>query len=224
MRRALRLGFLVLGIALISATHAEAKIWDWLEELNGPGPSGSRGNFMANIFCSGTSSASTRQTGRFFQIPREPDARETCLYFDRRWFHADDEARFYPVNVTITEFGPSFRLHRAVELGAGVGWMSFSSKHGVTNQEFEGSRMTITFSRLVVKPLVALPVQTFRNDPDWGFLQYYIRETVVVGELTQGDFASKPGTTFSRTNQRLTSMGFIIDVPSGLRLLRQALN
>jgi hypothetical protein len=222
MRHVLRLGFLVLAIALIGATHAEAKIWDWLEELNGPGPSGSRGNFMFNIFCSGTSSAAVPQFGRWFQIPRESNARETCLYVDRRWFHADEDARFYPVNVTITEFGPSFRLHPAIELGAGAGWMSFSSKDGVTNEEFEGTNFTITFSRLALKPILIAPAR--RSNPDWGFLQFYIRETVVVGELTQDDFASKPGTTFSRKNQRLSSMGFLIDVPSGLRLLKRALN
>jgi len=222
MRHILQQACLVLAILVAGSAQAEAGLWDWLDELNGPGPSDGRGNFMFNLFCSG--SAPARRVGRVFQIPRDPDARETCLYFDRRWFHAEEDDRFHPVNVTITEFGPSFRLHRAVELGAGVGWMSFSSRHGVTNQNFEGTSMTITISRLALKPLVLLPGQRFRSDPDWGFLQFYIRETVIATELTEVDFASKPGITFKRTNPRVSSMGFIVDVPSAFRLIQRALN
>ena len=220
MRHLLCQAFLVLAISTIVPAHAEAGLWDLIDELNGPGPSSGRFNFMANIFCSG--SPSVARLGRLFQIPRESGAVETCLYLDQRWFHADEDSRFYPVNLVITEVGPSIRLHPGIELGAGIGLLRFNSEHGVTGQEFPGTRFTISFPRLIFKPFLAAPKPYFRSNPDWGFFQIYFRETIVVGELTEGDFASKPGTTFSRRHQRVKSMGFIIDVPSGLRLLRRA--
>ena len=51
MRPAYRLVALVLLVCLIGSGRAEAGIWDWLEELNGPGPSSTRGNFMMNFSC-----------------------------------------------------------------------------------------------------------------------------------------------------------------------------
>ena len=48
----LRLGFLVLLIFVVGSARAEAGFWDWLEELNGPGPS-TGWNFMLNVRCTG---------------------------------------------------------------------------------------------------------------------------------------------------------------------------
>ena len=221
MRRPFRLAVLVLTVSLLGAAHAEAGLWDWLDELNGPGPSGSRGNFMLNLLCTGTGSPSESWRSRLFEIPRDATGRDACLFFDRRWFHADEDSRFYAVNITVTEFGPTVRIHPAVELGAGIGWLSYSSTHGVTNQEFDGTRLTISFPRVVLKPLAVVPYRDMMTNPDWGFLQMYFRESIVAGELTQNDFASKPGTTFSRKYQRVKSMGFIIEVPSLIRLVRR---
>jgi hypothetical protein len=215
MRHAVRLGFLAVAVFLAGTPRADANIWDWLEALDGPGPSRSRGNLMANIFCSET--RPNRVTGRLFEIPREANAQGTCLFIDVRRFHADEDDRFHPVDTQITEFGPSVRLHRAVELGAGVGYLSFHSVNPASRQEFDGTRMTISFPRLVFKPFMT---PTNVKNPDWGFFQMYVRETIIVGELTQDDFASKPGNEFSRRHQRVRSMGFIIDAPSAFRLIK----
>ena len=51
MRPAFRSVALMLLVCLIGPGRAEAGIWDWLEELNGPGPSSTRGNFMMNFLC-----------------------------------------------------------------------------------------------------------------------------------------------------------------------------
>lgn len=221
MKPALRLGCLVLAMFLIGSARAEADIWDWLSELNGPGPSHSRGNVMINIFCSDSEKKGT--FARAFQIPKDPKV-GTCFFFDTRRFRAEEDARFYRVDSSVTEFGTSVRLHAAVELGAGIGWMRFNSENPTTTTEFEGTRLTISFPRLVFKPLLAAPVARLQNDGDWGFFQMYFRETIVVGDLTQDDFASKPGTVFDRRHQRVRSMGFIIDLPSGVRLLIKAFN
>ena len=173
---------------------------------------------MANIFCS--DSTPNRYTGRIFEIPRNPDEVSTCLFVDVRRFHAEEDERFHPVDITVSEFGSSIRLHRAIEIGAGIGWMSFSSNYPGNDDEIEGTRLTISFPRLVFKPLLAAKREG--GNPDWGFIQLYARETIVVGDLDQGDFASKPGNVFSRRHQRVRSMGFIIDAPSAVRLVKSA--
>jgi len=212
MKPTLRLGCLVLAMSVIGTTRAEANIWDWLEELNGPGPSRSRGNFMMNLKCRAPNEKDERgQPLRLtkFTIPKNPEADATCLFFDFRALHAEENALFYPVTLTISEIGTSVWLHRTVELGAGVGAMTFTSRDGVTGETFTGARMTISFPRLVFRPLLAHPDA---KSSRWGFLQIYFKESVIVGDLDQGDFASKPGNVFSRRHQRVESMGFIVDV------------
>jgi hypothetical protein len=209
---------------LIGSARAEANIWDWLEELNGPGPSRSRGNFMLNLVCRGTDGntlgGTPRALGRFLQIPARPDANTACLFVDQRWLHAEEDERFYPVDVSVTEVGTSAWLHPAVEVGAGIGFLRFSSRDLVTDAEFGGTRMTISFPRLVFRPLLAIPLPRFQDDARWGFFQVYFKETIVVGDLDETDFASKRGTTFSRQHQRVESMGFIIDVTSLINFIQ----
>jgi hypothetical protein len=225
MRFSLRLGYLVLAVTLIGTARADANIWDWLEELNGPGPSRSRGNFMLNIKCLGRVSREDRAELNLglFQLPKSSDADATCIFVDQRWLHAEEDERFYPVSVSITEAGTSAWLHPAVELGAGVGVLKFSSRNPNSNEEFGGTRMTISFPRFVFRPLLALPFPRFRDDARWGFFQVFFKETIVVGDLSQDDFASKPGTAFARRHQRVESMGFIIDAtPAVDALIRVA--
>jgi hypothetical protein len=227
MRHPLRLGSLVLAILLVGSVHVEAGPWDWIDELDGPGPSRGRGkpsNFMANIFCSGTERQPFRLPSPFRIDPltkQRISETHSCLFFDFRRFGAPEDDRFYPVNFYIAEVGPSVRLHPAVELGAGFGWLRFNSRNPITNREFEGSRLTISFPRLVLKPLAVLPHARFQDNPGWGFLQMYYRATIISNELTHDDFASKPGTRFSRSHQRVQSMGFIIDVTSAYHLIRE---
>lgn len=212
MRPALRLGALVCAMCLVGSTHAEAGFWDWLEELNGPGPSTGRlPPLMANIFCD--PSPSRGPTKRAFQITEQLDGRSTCIFVDLHGFHAEDDSRFYPVDSTILEFGTSVRLHPTTELGAGFGRLSFSSRNtdSDTSPEIEGGRWTVSFPRVVFKPLLAIPMEPFQSHAGWGFLSVYFKHTIIVGELTESDFASKEGTEFSRTNQRVESVGFLID-------------
>ena len=122
MRRALILGFLVLGIALISATHAKSEDLGLVGRTQRSRALRQSRELHGEHFLLRDRFSVDRTHGETLPDSAGTNRRETCLYFDRRWFHADDEARFYPVNVTITEFGPSFRLYRAVEPEP-VGWL-----------------------------------------------------------------------------------------------------
>lgn len=222
MRHALRVGVFMLAMGLVGSPWAEAGgLWDWLEELNGPGPSaGRRPPLMASLFCTGAplrgkseeSNAGLKVFRKAFQIVKDPDKPSSCLYWDYHAFHAADDIRFYPVDTSMWEIGTTVRLHRTLEIGGGFGRLSFSSRNtdSDANPEITGGRATVTFPRVVFKPLLAIP--KVPNHASWGFLQIYFKQTIVFGELTQDDFASKPGNEFSRTNQRVDSVGFVIDL------------
>jgi hypothetical protein len=211
-------------MCLVGYGRADAGLWDLIEQLDGPGPSSGNGNIMVNLICSDSGANQNdpfakRLRHGLLRIPESPSG-GACLFFDFRSFKADEDERFFPVDIDVTEFGPSFRLHAALEIGAGVGWLSFKSRFPGETSDLEGTRMTVSFPRLVFKPLMAIPFGPFKDNPGWGFFQMYFRETIVVGNVADEDFASKPGTEFSRDDQRVSSMGFIIDVTSALRLAR----
>ena len=112
---------------------------------------------------------------------------------------------FDRVVVSITEVGPSIRLHPAIEVGAGMGAIYFSSK-GTSE-----TRLTASFPRLVFNPLLAVPKWQTDQNADLGFFKIYYRESIIFAGLNQADFSAKPGTLFSARNERVRSMGFIID-------------
>jgi len=224
MRPAIRLVALMLLSCLIGAGRAEAGLWDMIDALDGPGPSSGTGNIMVNLVCSDAGGARagdpfrTRLKSGTLRIPDDA-GKGSCLFFDWRSFEAKEDDRFYPVNLDITEFGASARLHPTVELGGGIGWLSFNSRFPGASDDITGTRLTISFPRVTFKPLMAIPFKPFNNSRGgWGFLQLYFRETIVVGNLTDEDFATKPGNDFSRDDQRISSMGFIIDATTVLRL------
>ena len=228
MRHLSRVAVLLFTMALAGSGRAEAGgLWDWLEELNGPGPS-TGWNLLYNVRCSGKDglpanarpdAVPEKLSGRF-AVPKYSNANASCLFVDYRDLHAAEDPRFYPVDVRITEVGTSAWVHSAVEIGAGVGWMHFSSRNPMTSEDFSGNRLTISFPRIVFRPFLAIPAAKFR-DARWGFFQMYFKETIVVGNVNQGDFASKPGTIFDRSNQRVESVGFMIDLRALVETIRR---
>ena len=235
MRSARRLGGLVLLVCLIGSGRADAGIWDWLEELNGPGPStGNNLPFMISFFCkpyNQTGAADQRKSVRLlraaFELPEklEPGKVSTCFYYDSHSFHANEDVLFFPVDSRLWEFGVSTKLHPTVEIGAGLGRFSFSSRFpdSAGGEELRGGRLAVTFPRVVFKPLLAIPWVS-EKDAAWGFLQLYFKNTIIEGTLADEDFASKEGTEFFRNNQRVESVGFTIDLTAVANLIVRSRN
>src|SRR5262245_29440505 len=101
MKPAMRLG-LVLTMCLVGYGRAEAGLWDWIDALDGPGPSRGKWNIMVNLVCSDTGANpsdpfATRLKYGTLRIPTEA-GKGTCLFFDHRAFQADEDDRFYPVD------------------------------------------------------------------------------------------------------------------------------
>src|ERR1700674_587616 len=123
MKRSLRLAGVIVVVVLGCARPAQANLWDVLEELSGPGPFHTRApyNLMLNLICTDTKK-------RLFTFPEaDPAKQPTCLFYDERFLRADADTRFGRVDVLMIETGPYVRLHRTFEVGAGIGFIRFSS-------------------------------------------------------------------------------------------------
>ena len=229
MRPVFRLVAMALLVCLIGSGRAEAGIWDWLEELNGPGPStGSSFPFMVSFLCAPYAKhddAATQRTSvnilrKAFKTPDRETRVSTCFYYDTHSFHADADDRFHEVDSRLWELGVTTRLHETVEIGGGLGRFSFSSRFPDSDggEELSGGRFAVTFPRFVFKPLLAIPWGSPKS-PAWGFLQLYFKHTIIVGTLADEDFASLDGTDFIRTNQRVESVGVTFDLTGVANLI-----
>src|SRR5262245_43120345 len=104
MRPVLRLGFLVLIVLAVGSPRAEAGFWDWLEELNGPGPCTGRNlPFMISFLCKPYTNVETRSAKQkalavAFELPDKEAKTSTCFYFDTHPFNAKDDVHYFPVD------------------------------------------------------------------------------------------------------------------------------
>lgn len=194
--------------------RADAGIWDWIQELSGPGPSGARpGKNILSTFCFGGDgrfkprprvTATATSTGAFNKKP--------CLYADYRRFDNEDDDNF-PADVTLSfyDVGPTWELLQEgqIEIGVGMGAMR-SESNDVNNTQF-----TITLFRFTIQPLSLVP--GWERNRWLSILKAYYRVTLIPGTIDATDFGvplgSGPGqSTFSTDNDRVRSAGFIVDV------------
>src|SRR5205823_4424459 len=100
------------------------------------------------------------------------------------------------------------RLHPALELGVGIGWIQFHSKGG--GRDVTTSKPIVSLPRVIVMPLLAVP--QWQDKRYLGFLKVYYRYTLIMGRLTDENFASKTGTVLDVKNERKNSAGLIFDL------------
>ena len=118
--------------------------------------------------------------------PGHEDRRLICGYVDQGYFEADaNEDRGFPkIRAHLTDFGPSIRLHDGVDIGAGMGWVSFKGT-GID----VGRHLTFTPIRIILRPLTMAVPEVYRKR--WmGVLNFYWKETYFVGKLSAQDFGS----------------------------------
>src|SRR6266850_5149319 len=196
MLRILRTATLVLVLLTFLPQAAHADWWEVLAELSGPGPFAGRGKVpesaTATIYCRGFSSGSG-----WFRLLDRADPRGPCVFVDLHNYEAPDDDKFFRVRATLTEVGPTYRLAPSVEVGLGVGFIHFNSSGRTAD------RFTVSFPRVVFKPLLLSSTLQEKRKGNWGFFQVYFRETHIVGELNSNDdFRPRAGHTF-KTNDDL---------------------
>lgn len=213
MLRTLRVTSLVLITMLVWSQPANADWWDFFAELSGPGPFHGRGhwpeNVMATIYCHGVSSGSG-----WVRLLDKAEARGPCFFADLRNFEAPNDDKFFRTRATVTEIGPTYRLAPPIEVGIGVGVIHFNSTSRTAD------RFTLSFPRVVLKPILLVPSWQESRKGNWGFFQIYFRETRILGELNgKDDFRAASTRPFQARNDMVASTGFLIDVVGLTRLI-----
>lgn len=139
--------------------------------------------------------------------PGHDDPRLICGYFDQGFFRAAaDPTRGFPrLGAHLTDIGPSARLHDGIDIGGGFGWVAFSGDEIETKR-----RLTLTPLRIILRPIL-LAVPEHHRKPWMGFLNFYWKETYVVGRLTGADFGA-PNDALSVNGELVRSFGLNLDV------------
>jgi hypothetical protein len=215
MKRWLSVAVLVVGTVLWSVQPAYANLWDWLQELSGPGPFHARKpNVMVDL-CQENHVGSGKLT-QDFDSTKPP---VTCIFADLRLFANEDDDNFSKnnkigfVHVTLFETGVTANLHRAFSVGFGGGLMKIGTPD---HSEYKG---VLTAPRVVIRPAVLFGTEQFWKDNKLlyavlGSVKYYVRANIVLRDLRGDTFGLKQGDPdfdFHTHFERLASAGFIID-------------
>lgn len=225
---------LLVCLAVAWPDAAQAKTWwDYLEALSGPGPFKGKVNLTANVYCAGQISnvGGKRERSDTFKPPLFDDhpnwlGRSTlpatlaevsatpCVYFDYAKLEAEGAAaRFtFPVQATFLETGLNYRLLHSLEVGAGLGLLTFRTQ--TTATDIVVHRAALTPVRLTLMPLHALPALRKRSWP--GAFQVYFRQSFIVGALDGEDFGIAAD-QFREESEFVRSFGFRVDVTKLLR-------
>jgi hypothetical protein len=163
---------------------------------------------MATIYCQGRG---------VLRLLEGTGQNATCIFADVRRFRSDEDDRFFPVDVEIYETGPTYRLAPPIEIGFGIGLIHFNSER-LEGGDVTRNHLTLSFPRIAFKPLLLFPGLQNVRQGNLGFIQYYFRETRIIGELTEADFSPKPGARFRAVDENVSSTGFLIDVVALVRL------
>ncbi len=139
--------------------------------------------------------------------PGHRDPRLICGYVDQGFFHAPENAArgFGKISAHLTDIGPSARIHDGVDIGAGIGWVTFSGERVNVPAHF-----TITPIRLILRP-ITLAIPEERRARWMGVLNIYWKETYVKGRLSAEQFGSTTD-TFSVNGELIRSFGFNVDI------------
>lgn len=231
MKRALVVAALVCLSSIAVPAPASAGLMDWLQELSGPGPfNGKYFNVMVDMCPAGAGAMSGGKRDIFATEYEWPESRHKfrlCFFADNRRFtngNPDDNSGVGDnfgagrIDVHAQEFGASARVHPAVSLGFGVGWIKFNAK----DRGAETTRFLVTAPRIVLKPALIFGSKDFWEAPRnrkyrtvASVFKFYIRNNIIHGDLTGADFGLRDGDAnfnFAVRHDRVWSSGFIIDL------------
>jgi hypothetical protein len=191
----------VLALVMLAAPSRALAVgwddlWDYLDQLSGPGPFHGKGAAAIQIACIEGGRAN------LLRSPSSPDGIVPCLFVDFRALSVEPKDPFDEVTAKLTDIGVSWHLQRYFEYGAGIGMARFNSK-GITTTNF-----TLTYLRLGVKPLVLIP--RWRDSKRAAAVKYFYRHTIRFGEISAADFGVVD--PWREGTEVLKSNGVLVDV------------
>jgi hypothetical protein len=189
--------------------------WGWLEEFSGPGPFKGPffGSSLGENFCSNQNKFDLKslragtQAGRW--VP--------CIWADQRFFRArpsNEPGRVFPeVQASLYDFGVSVSHDYVFSIGAGAGFVRFSST--TPTEDLKKTRFTVTPIRVTLSPWTMLS-NLSKSSPDrWkqalGAVKWYGKVICFPGELRGADFGV-PNSTYRNDGECNLSHGLQFDV------------
>lgn len=221
----------VASMVLFAPVAAHANIWDWIQELSGPGPLHGRGNVLTTL-CPGALRGpfNKEHPATVESIP--PDGafdKRPCFFADLRRLqnHRDEkdlDRDNFPaaVNLTAYDFGVTWQFGpgRPLELGTGVGLAVFRGRPDGASIMTTTPRFTVTPVRGVVTPLALVPA--WQRNRFARILKFHAGWILIPGTIDATDFGVPLGTgpgqsLFSEPNDWVFSKGFLIDLGELIR-------
>ena len=110
-----------------------------------------------------------------------------------------------------------------LDIGVSGGFVHFSSENETTGATTKGvTRGTVTSPRVVFKPVEFIrKVARVSNGRSGGytFLQFYYKQTMILGELSRDDFFPKTAEPFRVPHDLVPNAGLNIDVSALVHLI-----
>jgi hypothetical protein len=216
----------LLIVTPTSATAFHNEVWAWLAQLSGPGPfSGAMALATACVQDQRLKASPIGADSDDHKNLSDRSASHThpelfCVFVDQGFFSSPaDAARGYPeLRAHMTDVGLSVRLIDGLDLGAGVGWLSFRGDRIPATTR----KLTLTPVRIVIRPLLlALPEEIRR--PWLGGLSFYWKQVYIPGRIQGREFGQIPPdglAPFSGPAEAVESFGFALDATALLRFFR----
>jgi hypothetical protein len=220
MKKAVLIGLLTLACGLVPARPAEAQAGfiRWLEKLSGPGPFYGAG-FDLYGFCYGvkketsltpdfTEDALTTQQRRWFFDVNCGKANRTSkrltvgVQFSKLW--GDNNLQYDPavpedqrdtVAATIFLGSADFGVDRALDIGAGLGFIHFTNTPAAGFSRVLVEPLRVTWKPLTMRRAAASADNLYRRE----WLQFRLVMTVLPGGFDAEDFGAIPGSYSSGT-------------------------
>ena len=205
----------IIGVFTVTALAASVRPalasdswWAWLEEFSGPGPF--HGKTILATGC--WQDKSFRPSPVATDSPSAQQANLAprilpCAYYDHGWYNVDaNSTKDFPrLHAGMWEIGASARLFDWLDLGAGLGRISF---HPEGNGDH--GKATFTPFRVVLRPLLFIPAERdYRRM--LGAVSVFVKETRVQGPITGADFGV-PANPFNSDKETKTSWGITFDL------------
>ena len=222
MRKALTLGILVSALTTVTRP-AEAHIWDFFQELSGPGPFSSNQPMLMGSLCS----------QNYVTRSALADDAKSCAFFDYRDLRTEANDNFpIEVRVQFWDLGVKrkfaiWKLKESIEGGVAVGLMLASGDEDAGGEK--AMRFTVTAPRVVVMPML-LVNELFGNnifgsrahENGWlRILKLHLGGTVIVGPLdAEALGVDRTRSNYSRNSEYALSRGFVLDFGELIEVFR----
>jgi len=208
---------------------AHASLWDWIQEMSGPGPFKGYNKTLLNVIYTACPGQAAAPAGlKPFDNSRDkvpdPGIKKTpCWFFDSRLLRYDGSGSFpAAVDVHAIDGGIAwqFASYQRFSVGVGMGVMRFTGRNDATTNAFALTLPRVDMMPLaIIVPLFVKPsaVTRMATHPALRILKFHLGGLYLPRDFDATNFGVEKGSgpqqsTFSTSHEYLLSRGFFVDL------------